>query len=77
MLRLVAIKSAFLSHRISFLANTPFKIIISVCIFVCTMISQDPTTDLPKILIWELGRATAMFLALDSKLSGLTLIAKL
>ena len=39
-------------------------------LFVCPIITHNPWTDLPEILIWELGRTTGMFLALfkDSKL---------
>ena len=39
---------------------------------------RNPLTDLTQILIGELGRPTAMFLAwfLDSKMSGSTLIRK-
>ena len=39
---------------------------------------MNPRTDLPQIIIRELGRTSGMFLAWfkSSKLSGLTFIAK-
>ena len=40
-----------------------YKVVIYVCLYVCPIIPQEPWTDLPQILIWELGKTTGMFLA--------------
>ena len=42
-----------------------YKVVISVCLFVCVpeYISINPLNNLPQILIEELERTTAMFLA--------------
>jgi len=52
---------------------------ISVCLFVCPVITQEPLDRFVSILIEKLGKPTGMSLAWfkDSKLSVLTLIAKI
>ena len=47
-----------------------YKVLISF--FGCPIITHEPLTDLPQILIGELGRTSRMFLVwfYDSKLSG-------
>ena len=54
-----------------------YKVVKSVCLSVCLFVRsilKNPWTDLPQILIWELGKPTGMFLAwfVDFKLSGFT-----
>ena len=45
-----------------------------VCLFGCPIITLNPLTNLPQILIGKLGRSTGMILAWfkNSKMSGLT-----
>ena len=44
--------------------NNLYKVVISV-FFVCSIITQEPWTNLPLIFIRELGRATEMCLAFE------------
>ena len=52
---------------------------IKYCLFVCPIITREPFTDLPQILIGELGKTMGMFLAwlLKSKLSRFTLVGSM
>jgi len=57
-----------------------YKVVISVCLFVCLCAKSllDPLTDSLQILIMELDRTTEIFLPwfLNSRFSGLTFKAK-
>ena len=38
-----------------------YKVVISVCLFFVRLLLRNPWTDLPQILIGELGRPKGMF----------------
>jgi len=58
---------------------TTYKVVISVCLFVCPIITQVLWTDLPQTLIGEHVRPTGIFLPWfwDCELSGSSLTAKI
>ena len=68
----------FLSYWYLYIYKVVITVFLSKCLFVRSLL-RNPWTELPQILIREIGRTTGMFFVWfwDSKLSGSTLIAKI
>ena len=53
--------TATIDHLKPFNGFNIYKVVISICLFVCAIITNNPL--LPQILIEELGRISGMFIA--------------
>ena len=49
--------------NIGYINTNMYKVVISVCLFACPIITQEPLNLLPHFLVWDLGKPMGMFLA--------------